>query len=171
MTSHFRQLFSRAGLSFLFMWLNKTPSDSTLLGKTFRRFLWCWLLCLFFLTGSFKVSGLLFLATGTPPRLLRPVKISTSSELYPGYFWLLYFLPGFFVTFLSRALRFWVAFFTHKHFFSLNSFPTFLDTFLWLRCGWEHPIQDPPLHLPSHTCSFRLTHGLLIYQLRQWATK
>ena len=28
--------------------LNKTPSDSTLLGRTSRRFLWCWLLLLLF---------------------------------------------------------------------------------------------------------------------------
>ena len=35
-----------------------------------------------FLTGGFYLSGLLFLATSTPPWLLRPVKASTSSELY-----------------------------------------------------------------------------------------
>ena len=48
-----------------------------------------------FLTGGFYVSGLLFLATGTPPWLLRPVKAFTSSELYPGYFRLLYFRQAF----------------------------------------------------------------------------
>ena len=47
------------------------------------------------LTGGFYVSGLFFLATGTPPQLLRPVKASTGSELYAGYFRLLYLLPGF----------------------------------------------------------------------------
>ena len=52
--------------------------------------------CCFFLTGGFYVSGLLFLATGTPPRPLRPIKASTVSEPYPGYFRLLSFLPGFF---------------------------------------------------------------------------
>ena len=43
-----------------------------------------------------KLSGLLFHATGTPPWLLRPVKISTSSKLYPDYFRLPTFLdcPG-----------------------------------------------------------------------------
>ena len=48
-----------------------------------------------FLTRGFYISGLLFLATGTPPWLLRPVKASTSSELYPGYFQLLYFCQAF----------------------------------------------------------------------------
>ena len=42
-----------------------------------------------FLTGSFYVSVLLFLATDTLSRLLRPVKASTSSELCHGYFKLL----------------------------------------------------------------------------------
>ena len=43
-----------------------------------------------------QFSGLLFHATGTSPWLLRPVKVSTSSELYPVYFWLPTFLycPG-----------------------------------------------------------------------------
>ena len=59
-----------------------------------------------FITEGLYVSRLLFFATGTPPWLLRHVKASTSSELYPGYFQLLYFLPGFFVTFLPRALWF-----------------------------------------------------------------
>ena len=48
-----------------------------------------------FLTGGFYVSRLLFLATGTPPWLLRPVKASASSELYPGYFRLLCFCQVF----------------------------------------------------------------------------
>ena len=59
-----------------------------------------------FLTGGFYVSGLLFYATSTPPHLLRPVKASTGSELYPGCFRLLYFYQAFSVTVLPRALRF-----------------------------------------------------------------
>ena len=39
-----------------------------------------------------QLSGLLIHAIGTPPWLLTPVKVSTSSELYPDYFW----LPTFF---------------------------------------------------------------------------
>ena len=42
-------------------------------------------------SGGFYVSGLLFHVIGTPPWLLGPVKTSTSSELYSGYFRLLYF--------------------------------------------------------------------------------
>ena len=33
-----------------------------------------------------KLSGILIHATGTPPWLHRPVKVSTSSELYPNFF-------------------------------------------------------------------------------------
>ena len=48
-----------------------------------------------YLTGGFSVSGLLFLATGAPTWLLSPVRTSTSPELYPGYFRLLYFRQAF----------------------------------------------------------------------------
>ena len=62
------------------------------------------------------ISRLLFHVTGTPPWLLRPVKASTSCELYPDYFWLplLFHLP--------RALRFWVGVFYPQAFFNLRSF-------------------------------------------------
>ena len=66
------------------------------------------------------ISRLLCHVTGTPPWLLRPVKVSTSSELYPDYFW----LP--FLFHLPRALRFWVGIFYPQAFFTLCSFPTFL---------------------------------------------
>ena len=66
------------------------------------------------------ISRLLCHVTGTPPWLLRPVKVSTSSELYPDYFW----LP--FLFHLPRALRFWVGIFYPQAFFTLRSFPTFL---------------------------------------------
>ena len=48
-----------------------------------------------FLKGGLYILGLLFPATSTPPWLLRPVKASTSYELYRGYFWLLYFCQAF----------------------------------------------------------------------------
>ena len=57
-------------------------------------------------------------------------------------------------SFLPRVLRFWVSVFYPRAFF----YPTLLR--LWLRWGQEHPIQDPPLCLPSQSCPFRLTHGL-----------
>ena len=68
----------------------------------------------------YLISRLLCHVTGTPPWLLRPVKVSTSSELYPDYFW----LP--FLFHLPRALRFWVGIFYPQAFFTLCSFPTFL---------------------------------------------
>ena len=67
-----------------------------------------------------SISRLLCHVTGTPPWLLRPVKVSTSSELYPDYFR----LP--FLFHLPRALRFWVGIFYPQAFFTLCSFPTFL---------------------------------------------
>ena len=84
---------------------------------------------LVFLTGGFYVSGLLFLATGTPLWLLRPVKASTSSELYPGYFLLLYFCQVFWSHFYRERYGFERAFFTHRYFFTLHSFPTCLARF------------------------------------------
>ena len=62
-----------------------------------------------FVTGGFCVSRILFLASGTPPWLLRPMKASTSSKLYSGYFRLLYFCQAFASHFLSKALRFWTG--------------------------------------------------------------
>ena len=96
--------------------LTKTPSDRTCLGEPPVRFLWCWLLfflrCRFFdvYCCCFYVSGLLFHATSTPLWLLKPVKVSTSSELYPGYFQLLYF------TVYHQRYGFGWAFFTQKRF-------------------------------------------------------
>ena len=55
----------------------------------------CCCCCCFSSLEVFYVFGLLFLATGTPPWLLRPMKGSTSSELYLGYFRLLYFCQVF----------------------------------------------------------------------------
>ena len=68
------------------------------------------------------ISRLLFHVSGTPPWLLRLVKASTSSELYPDYFWLplLFHLP--------RALRFWVGVFYPQAFFTLRSFTDIFDS-------------------------------------------
>ena len=68
----------------------------------------------------YLVSRLLCHVTGTPPWLLRPVKVSTSTKLYPDYFW----LP--FLFHLPWVLRFWVSIFYPQAFFTLHSFPTFL---------------------------------------------
>ena len=89
-----------------------------------------------FLTGGFYVSGQLFHPTGTPPWLLRPVKTSTSSELYPGFFGCFTFT----FSFLPRALRFWAGIFYPQTFFTLHSFPTFLTRFVTqVRAGTPHP--------------------------------
>ena len=69
-----------------------------------------------FLTGGFHISGLLFLAANTPPWLLRPVKASTSFELYPDYFRLLYFCQTFLSQFYRECYGFEWAFFTLRSF-------------------------------------------------------
>ena len=67
--------------------------------------------------------------TGTPPWLLRPVKASTSSELYPNYFdCLLCF------NYYERYGFEW-AFFTHRHFLPYAPSPTFY--LCLLRLPWE----------------------------------
>ena len=75
--------------------------------------------CSSFCCYSSFISRLLYV-TGTPPWLLRPMKASTSSELYPDYFWLLFLFH------LPRALRIWVGAFYPQLFFILRSFLTFL---------------------------------------------
>ena len=57
-----------------------------------------------------SISSLLCHVTGTPPWLLRPVKVSTNSELYPDYFRLAFHFH------LPRVLRFWVSIFYPRHF-------------------------------------------------------
>ena len=97
--------------------------------------------------------------------------------------WLLSFallLPGFFVTVLPQALRFWVGIFYPQAFFTLLSFPTFWHVFVTqMRAGTPHPgsFSMPALtelSLPADAWTWT-THIVdtrpLIYWLRQWATK
>ena len=108
-----------------------------------------------FLIGRFYVSGILFLVTGTPPWLLRPVKASTSLELHPGYFRLLYFCQAFPSQFYRKRYGFEWAFFTHRRFFILRSFPTFLARFVTqMQAGTLDPGS---FSVPALT---ELTHGL-----------
>ena len=79
-------------------------------------------LSMFFVVVSSFISRLVYHVTGTPPWLLRPVKASTSSELYPDYFW----LP--FLFHLPRALWFWVGIFYPQAFFYLRLLPDIFGT-------------------------------------------
>ena len=81
------------------------------------------------LTGGFYVSGLLFHVIGTPHQLLRSVKTSTSSDLYSGYFRLLYFCQAFPSYFYGERYYFEQAFFTHRYFFYLALLPYIFGTF------------------------------------------
>ena len=116
-----------------------TLDDFCKLNKNFQRWYFVWdnlqevfemlvvafINCCFCDVGfcCFYVFGLLFHANDTPPWFLRPVKASTSSELYYGYLWLLYFS----VTFSQQALRFWVGIVYTQTFFSLLFIPTVLQ--------------------------------------------
>ena len=145
--------------------LNKTPY---LLGRTSRRILWCWLL-LFCLTGGFYVSELLFHATGTPHWLLRPVKASTSSELYT------------LATFgCFPFARFWEVVFYPQAVFTLHPFPTFWHVFVTqMRTGTPHlgsysvPVLTELSILADawSWTTYIVDARPLVYQLRQWAWK
>ena len=117
--------------------LSKNSRHCTSLRRTSRRFLWCWLLffihCCFFMLVFvvFTFPGYFSMPPALHPVFLGPVKASTSSELYPGYFRLLYFS----VTFLPRALRFWVGIFYPRAFFILGSFPTFLPQLAFIKAS------------------------------------
>ena len=89
---------------------------------------------------GFFVSGLLFLATNTPTCLLRPVKASTISEFYPGYFQLLNFCQAFPPQFYQPQAFFTLCFLT-------NIFGTVCDSDAGrntpsriLLCAWPHRV-------------------------------
>ena len=78
-----------------------------------------------FLTGGFYISGLLFLAVGTPPWLLRPMKASTSSELYAGFLQLFHFYQAFASQFYHEHYGFEWVIFTYRHFLPCTHSPHF----------------------------------------------
>ena len=121
-----------------FFKLNKTPGDGTCLGEPPGGFCDVGCCCCFYLTGGFYFSGLLFLATGTPPWFLRSVKVSNSSELCPGYFRLLYFCQAFPSHFYRERYAFERAFFTYRRFLKCVSSPHF-GTFCDSDAGTPHP--------------------------------
>ena len=92
------------------------------LGEPLVRFWWCWFIHFYssFCCCSSFISRLLCHVTGTPPWLLRPVKASTSSELYPDYFWLPlnFHLPWALLFFSGHFLPTSVFYLTllHRHF-------------------------------------------------------
>ena len=89
-------------------------------------------------------------------------------------------LPGFFVTFVPPALRFWVGvFYTHRRFFYLALPPHILARFCdsdvgrktpsrILLCACPHRVV-PPADAWSWNTHFADSRPL-VYQLRQWAT-
>ena len=87
-----------------------------------------------------QLFGLLFCVTGTPPWLLRPLKVSPMSELYSNYFW----LP----TFVIRQAPS----------FLIDSFPSVVSqaTFGYLPFTVQH-LCDLPHHWSPHASHPTLT--------------
>ena len=143
--------------------------------------MWYW--PLLFSKWRFLVPGLLFYATGTPPWLLRPVKASTSSELYLGYFWLLTFARPFchlFVSFYCMRYSFEWNFFTHKHCLPCTPSKHFSTFVPQMQVGTPKPRSSSilvviELSLPARAWPWTTTDvvvaGSLFYQLHYQATK
>ena len=147
-----------------FFKLNKTPGDGTCLGEPPGSFCDVGCCCCFYLTGGFYFSGLLFLATGTPPWFLRSVKVSNSSELCPGYFRLLYFCQAFPSHFYRERYAF-----EPKAFSTLHTSPIFLARFVTkMQTGTPPPPGSSSVPALTESSPFRLTQGLqlLILQLQ-----
>ena len=142
--------------------LNKTPSDGTCLGEPAGVF--CDVSCCCALTSLEVFPSLLFDVIPhtsvsycwvfTPVLYFQP----SSSQSDSGYFHL-NFSGLFRHSFTASATVSSGRFLPHRCFLPCTSSPHF-GTFLWLRCGQKHPIQNPALCLPSQSCPFRLTHGL-----------
>ena len=139
-------------------WLNKN-SQATLLGRTSSEVFVMLIVVilhslLFFIHWCFCILELPLYASGTPPWLLRPVKASTSSEIYPGYFRLLC------LSIYPERYGFEWAFFIHRRFLAYSPSPTFLTQPAFIKAYLEpgssslkfaglhaDPQNTDPLHL------------------------
>ena len=145
-----------------------------LLGKTSRRFLWCWLLLLlFFLTGGFSFHCFWTSSLTLPWAIagfLHPFYTFSSAHrrvIHDTF--LLTFLGN---SFLPRVLQFSAGLFYRSHFLPYASL---LVT--QIRAGTSHSGSSSvptvtelwPDAWPS-TTDIRIIRPL-VYQLRQWATK
>ena len=102
----------------------KTPSNGTLLGRTFSEvfvLLFVFDLYLHFVVVFHSFSGYFTKSPALHPGFLGPWRPSPALSSTPNYFWLplLFHLP--------RALWIWVGVFYPQVFFTLHSFPTFLS--------------------------------------------
>ena len=154
---------------------NKTPSDGTLLGRTSRRFWWCWLLLLFFLTGGFYVFRAIFLCH----RHSAPASQAREGFHRPWALpWLLsvaLLFPRLFRHSFTASATFLSGNFLSTAFFTLHSFTNIFETV----CDSDDPGSSSvptltELSLPADGWTWT-THIVvtrpLIYQLRQWVTK
>ena len=133
--------------------LNKTPSDGTCLEKPPGGFsdVGC-CCCCFTLLEVFTFPSYFSLPPALHPGFSgpwRPPPALSSTLATFGYFAfarLFRYICTASATVLSGR-------FLHTQVFFLTCPPSpHFGTFLWLRCGQENPIQDPPLCMPSQSC-------------------
>ena len=133
-----------------------TFAFGTLLGRSSRRFWWCWLFLLLFSSLEvFTFPGYFFL----PPTLHSGFSDPEGFQQLWALPWPLsvaLLLPGFFVTVLPLGVQ---------AFFTLRSFPRILASFV-TQMRQEHAIQHPHLCLPSQSCPFLQTHELELLILK-----
>ena len=158
--------------------LRRTQQNSQqwyLLGKTSRRFLWCWLLLLlFFLTGGFSFHCFWTSSLTLPWAIagfLHPFYtfIPAHGRVIRATF-ILTFL-GF--SFLPRVPRFWAGFFNRRRFLPYT--PSLVTQ---MRAETPHPgsfsVPAPTeLSLPADAWPWTTDFWIirpLVYQLRLWAT-
>ena len=140
--------------------LNKTPSDGTCLGEPLGDFsdIGCCCCCftsqeVFTFPGYFPLPPALhpgFSGPWRPPPALRSTLATfgcfTFARLFPHS--------------IPRSAIIWSGHFLSTGFFLPCTPSSHFGTFLWVRCGQKHPMQDLPLCLSSQSCPFRLTQGL-----------
>ena len=126
-----------------------------------RRFLWYWLLLLFFATEGFLFLGYFFMPSALHPGFSGHegfYQFSTRPWLdFVAYFCQTF--PSLVCLILLRSLCFSVSFFYPEVFFILQFFPTFWRiSGLWLRCEQEHRILDLPWPWTTDAVSITLVN-------------
>ena len=130
----------------------KAPGDGTLLGRTFRRFLWCWLLLLFFSLEVFAFPGYFYLQLA----------------LYPGFSgpWM---PPSVLISTLATFS--WFTLLTSVFYLAL--FPHIFGMFSDSDAGRNTPSRILLCACPDAWTwtTHIIVRRPLLYQLRPWATK
>ena len=164
-------------------WRNFLTSlnNGTCLGKPPGGFCDIGCCCCFYLTGGFYISGILFLATGTPAQLLRPREgPPLALRFTPATFGCFTFVKLFRHSFTASAMVLGGRFLPADVFYLMLLHRHFWHVFVTQMRAGKPLLGFTPvpalieLSLPAD--AWTLTSHIvvtrpLIYQLRQWATK